>query len=91
MQTAAHPSERDGILATRLCTHKDDVEITNERRLHQLPGELCGETAGFGAELRNGGTGVSGGTSVLSCTAAPVQALCVGVELAGGKVSQFFV
>lgn len=51
MQTAAHPSERDGILATRLCTHKDDVEITNERRLHQLPGELCGETAGFGAEL----------------------------------------
>ncbi|NWZ61907.1 PIF1 helicase, partial [Acrocephalus arundinaceus] len=40
MQTAAHRSERDGILATRLCTHKDDVEITNERRLQQLPGEL---------------------------------------------------
>ncbi|NXB78637.1 PIF1 helicase, partial [Donacobius atricapilla] len=40
MQTAAHKSERDGILATRLCTHKDDVEITNERRLQQLPGEL---------------------------------------------------
>ncbi|XP_041886393.1 ATP-dependent DNA helicase PIF1 [Corvus kubaryi] len=40
MQTAAHRSERDGILATRLCTHKDDVEITNERRLHQLPGEV---------------------------------------------------
>lgn len=42
MQTAAHRSERDGILATRLCTHKDDVEVTNERRLHQLPGELGG-------------------------------------------------
>uniref|UniRef100_A0A8C3N787 ATP-dependent DNA helicase n=1 Tax=Geospiza parvula TaxID=87175 RepID=A0A8C3N787_GEOPR len=36
MQTAAHKSERDGILATRLCTHKDDVEITNERRLQQF-------------------------------------------------------
>ncbi|KAL9845956.1 ATP-dependent DNA helicase PIF1 isoform 2-T2 [Geothlypis trichas] len=40
MQTAAHKSERDGILATRLCTHKDDVEITNERCLQQLPGEV---------------------------------------------------
>ncbi|XP_064285346.1 ATP-dependent DNA helicase PIF1 [Passer domesticus] len=40
MQTAAHKSERDGILATRLCTHKDDVEITNERRLQHLPGEV---------------------------------------------------
>ncbi|XP_053841099.1 ATP-dependent DNA helicase PIF1 [Vidua macroura] len=40
MQTAAHKSERDGILATRLCTHKDDVDITNERRLQQLPGEV---------------------------------------------------
>ncbi|TRZ23787.1 hypothetical protein HGM15179_003354 [Zosterops borbonicus] len=40
METAAHRSERDGILATRLCTHKDDVEITNERRLQQLPGEV---------------------------------------------------
>uniref|UniRef100_A0A8D0F2P5 ATP-dependent DNA helicase PIF1 n=1 Tax=Strix occidentalis caurina TaxID=311401 RepID=A0A8D0F2P5_STROC len=40
MQTAANRSERDGILATRLCTHKDDVEITNERRLQQLSGEV---------------------------------------------------
>ncbi|NWX19720.1 PIF1 helicase, partial [Aegotheles bennettii] len=40
MQTATNRSERDGILATRLCTHKDDVEITNERRLQQLPGEV---------------------------------------------------
>ncbi|KAM9280603.1 ATP-dependent DNA helicase PIF1 [Cariama cristata] len=40
MQTAANSSERDGILATRLCTHKDDVEVTNERRLQQLSGEV---------------------------------------------------
>ncbi|KAM6079382.1 ATP-dependent DNA helicase PIF1 [Theristicus caerulescens] len=40
MQTAANRSERDGILATRLCTHKDDVEITNERCLQQLSGEV---------------------------------------------------
>ncbi|NWH73847.1 PIF1 helicase, partial [Piaya cayana] len=40
MQTATNRSERDGILATRLCTHKDDVEITNERRLQQLPGDV---------------------------------------------------
>ncbi|NXJ73682.1 PIF1 helicase, partial [Trogon melanurus] len=40
MQTATNRSERDGILATRLCTHKDDVEITNERCLQQLPGEV---------------------------------------------------
>ncbi|XP_067997159.1 ATP-dependent DNA helicase PIF1 [Melanerpes formicivorus] len=40
MQTATNRSERDGILATRLCTHKDDVEITNERCLQQLSGEL---------------------------------------------------
>eukprot|EP00079_Xenopus_tropicalis_P015866 XP_004914012.1 PREDICTED: ATP-dependent DNA helicase PIF1 [Xenopus tropicalis] len=39
LQTSSHKVERDGILATRLCTHKDDVEITNERRLQQLPGE----------------------------------------------------
>ncbi|OXB54052.1 hypothetical protein ASZ78_001292 [Callipepla squamata] len=39
MQTATNRSERDGILATRLCTHKDDVELTNERRLQQLSGE----------------------------------------------------
>ncbi|XP_068263222.1 ATP-dependent DNA helicase PIF1 [Nyctibius grandis] len=40
MQTATNRSECDGILATRLCTHKDDVEITNERRLQQLSGEV---------------------------------------------------
>ncbi|XP_066453984.1 ATP-dependent DNA helicase PIF1 [Eleutherodactylus coqui] len=38
--TASNKIERDGILATRLCTHKDDVDVTNERRLQQLPGEM---------------------------------------------------
>uniref|UniRef100_A0A3Q3ICM8 ATP-dependent DNA helicase PIF1 n=1 Tax=Monopterus albus TaxID=43700 RepID=A0A3Q3ICM8_MONAL len=36
--SAYHRIERDGILATRLCTHKDDVELTNEKKLQQLPG-----------------------------------------------------
>lgn len=92
MQTAAHRSERDGILATRLCTHKDDVEITNERRLQQLPGELRGGNCWlWGWALRgcNGGTGLSGGASVLSCIAAPVQALCIGVEVSGEKLHGF--
>ncbi|MBN3298607.1 PIF1 helicase, partial [Amia calva] len=40
METAYHTIERDGILATRLCTHKDDVELTNERKLEQLPGAV---------------------------------------------------
>ncbi|XP_061653801.1 ATP-dependent DNA helicase PIF1 isoform X2 [Phyllopteryx taeniolatus] len=30
--------DRDGIVATRLCTHKDDVELTNDNKLQQLPG-----------------------------------------------------
>lgn len=38
MESAYHRIERDGILATRLCTHKDDVELTNENKLQQLPG-----------------------------------------------------
>lgn len=40
LKSAAHPIERDGIVATRLCTHKDDVELTNENKLKQLPGLL---------------------------------------------------
>uniref|UniRef100_A0A8B9VAC2 ATP-dependent DNA helicase PIF1 n=1 Tax=Anas zonorhyncha TaxID=75864 RepID=A0A8B9VAC2_9AVES len=40
MQTATNRSECDGILATRLCTHKDDVELTNKKRLQQLSGEV---------------------------------------------------
>ncbi|KAG5847604.1 hypothetical protein ANANG_G00127940 [Anguilla anguilla] len=38
LKSAYHSIERDGILATRLCTHKDDVELTNENKLQQLPG-----------------------------------------------------
>ncbi|XP_057578940.1 ATP-dependent DNA helicase PIF1 isoform X2 [Hippopotamus amphibius kiboko] len=38
--TAAHKVGRDGIVATRLCTHQDDVALTNERRLQELPGEV---------------------------------------------------
>ncbi|XP_031137085.1 ATP-dependent DNA helicase PIF1 [Sander lucioperca] len=40
MGSAYHHIERDGILATRLCTHKDDVELTNEKKLQQLPGSV---------------------------------------------------
>uniref|UniRef100_A0A3P8P5L5 ATP-dependent DNA helicase PIF1 n=1 Tax=Astatotilapia calliptera TaxID=8154 RepID=A0A3P8P5L5_ASTCA len=38
IKSANHQIERDGILATRLCTHKDDVDLTNENKLQQLPG-----------------------------------------------------
>ncbi|XP_032336847.1 ATP-dependent DNA helicase PIF1 isoform X2 [Camelus ferus] len=38
--TAAHKVGRDGIVATRLCTHQDDVALTNEKRLQELPGEI---------------------------------------------------
>lgn len=41
LKSAGNPIERDGILATRLCTHKDDVELTNENKLKQLPGLLA--------------------------------------------------
>uniref|UniRef100_A0A673JND3 ATP-dependent DNA helicase PIF1 n=1 Tax=Sinocyclocheilus rhinocerous TaxID=307959 RepID=A0A673JND3_9TELE len=40
LRSANHSIERDGILATRLCTHKDDVELTNENKLKQLPGVM---------------------------------------------------
>lgn len=40
LKSAMNPIERDGIVATRLCTHKDDVELTNENKLKQLPGLL---------------------------------------------------
>ncbi|XP_015666789.1 ATP-dependent DNA helicase PIF1 [Protobothrops mucrosquamatus] len=39
-QTIMQKVERDGILATRLCTHKDDVEFTNTMQLQQLSGQL---------------------------------------------------
>ncbi|XP_076982767.1 ATP-dependent DNA helicase PIF1 [Tamandua tetradactyla] len=38
--TAVHRVGRDGIVATRLCTHQDDVALTNQRRLRELPGEV---------------------------------------------------
>uniref|UniRef100_A0A2K5ZH30 ATP-dependent DNA helicase PIF1 n=1 Tax=Mandrillus leucophaeus TaxID=9568 RepID=A0A2K5ZH30_MANLE len=38
--TASHKVGRDGIVATRLCTHQDDVALTNERRLQELPGKV---------------------------------------------------
>uniref|UniRef100_A0A8C3ZP28 ATP-dependent DNA helicase PIF1 n=1 Tax=Denticeps clupeoides TaxID=299321 RepID=A0A8C3ZP28_9TELE len=38
LKSASHSIERDGIIATRLCTHKDDVELTNENKLKQLQG-----------------------------------------------------
>ncbi|XP_058034121.1 ATP-dependent DNA helicase PIF1 [Ahaetulla prasina] len=39
-QTVMQKVERNGILATRLCTHKDDVEFTNTMQLQQLAGQL---------------------------------------------------
>lgn len=38
-----------------------------------------------------GDTVASGGTGVLSCTAAPVQAVRAGVELAGVKLHSFLL
>ncbi|XP_049633821.1 ATP-dependent DNA helicase PIF1 [Suncus etruscus] len=38
--TEAHKVGCDGIVATRLCTHQDDVALTNEKQLRELPGEL---------------------------------------------------
>ncbi|KAM4552500.1 ATP-dependent DNA helicase PIF1 isoform 2-T2 [Odontesthes bonariensis] len=40
MKSAYHQIEKDDILATRLCTHKDDVELTNKNKLQQLPGSV---------------------------------------------------
>ncbi|KAK2541410.1 hypothetical protein Q9966_003974 [Columba livia] len=49
MQTATNRSERDGILATRLRTHKDDVEITNEALATAIRASQKGEVHAFGA------------------------------------------
>lgn len=38
-------------MATRLCTHQDDVALTNERRLQELPGE---QEAGTGLDQLGG-------------------------------------
>lgn len=45
IKSAYHQIERDGILATRLCTHKDDVDLTNENKLQQLPGLSSSDSA----------------------------------------------
>ncbi|XP_046329293.2 ATP-dependent DNA helicase PIF1-like [Haliotis rufescens] len=37
--TARHNIQKDGILATRLCTHKEDVEQLNNHHLQKLTGE----------------------------------------------------
>jgi len=34
--TAARKVDRDSIVATRLCTHKDDVDNINTRQLEEL-------------------------------------------------------
>ena len=38
-ETAENVVERNGIKATRLCTHRDDVEHINSEQLQKLPGE----------------------------------------------------
>ena len=37
--TADNHISRDGILATRLCTHKEDVDQINRHRLQKLTGD----------------------------------------------------
>ena len=37
--TARHSIDKDGILATRLCTHKEDVNQLNNIHLQKLEGE----------------------------------------------------
>ena len=39
MDTTKHSIDREGILATRLCTHKEDVDQINQMQLDQLTGE----------------------------------------------------
>ena len=38
--TAQHNIQRDGILATRLCTHKEDVDQINDYHLKKLQGKV---------------------------------------------------
>uniref|UniRef100_H0X2J4 ATP-dependent DNA helicase PIF1 n=1 Tax=Otolemur garnettii TaxID=30611 RepID=H0X2J4_OTOGA len=58
--TATNKVGRDGIVATRLCTHQDDVALTNKRRLQELPGEQgagLGKTRQEGPSSRRGSPG----------------------------------
>lgn len=38
MKTATQQIEKDGILATRLCSHTKDADVINETKLKDLPG-----------------------------------------------------
>lgn len=38
--TALHNIEKDGVLATRLCTHKEDVDHINNNHLNRLTGQF---------------------------------------------------
>lgn len=39
LKTATQNIEKDGILATRLCSHTKDADIINETKLKELSGE----------------------------------------------------
>lgn len=39
MKTSTQTIEKDGILATRLCSHTKDADVINETKLKELPGE----------------------------------------------------
>ena len=38
--TARHSLDTDGILATRLCTHKEDVDHINQVQINKLKGNM---------------------------------------------------
>ena len=38
-QTASNQLSRNGVLATRLCTHREDVTHINSQHIERLPGE----------------------------------------------------
>ena len=40
-KTSHHNIEKEGVLATRLCTHKEDVDLINGQQLIKLPGNEC--------------------------------------------------
>ena len=41
ISTADNRIEREGVLATKLCTHKDDVLDINSKKLNALAGWCC--------------------------------------------------
>ncbi len=40
VNTRYNQVDRDGLLATRLCTHKSDADTVNRAQLDKLPGQL---------------------------------------------------